>query len=154
MTVCSQESNSVATVELPCPGEIVIFFNGLFLIFWGVIIFAGKMRGASGRCSDWKHLWRTGCHTYLCPKSSVFFSLSYLTQCICLLFLCLQIKCWPEDSSGQRWYNSSEQNAIGPISKKYLLFCLQLFGNRVPVCLAPLAFRPLAVHVQFPGSTA
>lgn len=41
-------------------------FNGLLLIFWSVILFAGKMRSASsGRCSDWTDVWRTGCQTYI-----------------------------------------------------------------------------------------
>lgn len=71
-------------------------FIGLFLIFWGVMLFAGKMKQwevllqedeVTEKCS-----WRTGYQTYLrsinfLVQNYLVFFLSYLTQCILLLFL-------------------------------------------------------------------
>lgn len=160
MTACSQESNSVARVELPCPENLVIFlmdyfkFSGVSCYFqarWNSErCFFRKMQGLKTlmncRMSNISQKYQS-----LGPKLSVLFSLLYLTQCRVLLFLCLHIKCCIEDSSMQKWYNFQWAECYRSTIQE-IFFCLLLFGNRIPVCLAPLASRPLVLCVQFPGS--
>lgn len=74
------------------------------------------------------------------------FSLSYLTPCILLLFLCLQIKCWLEDSSVQRWYSFQWAGCYGPtIQEIFIVLPSAVWLQGTCVCLAPLASRPLVL---------